>query len=152
MVIPTARGRGLLLALVATLGILAAATIRRGGALACRLSLALVPVGVALWGAHLLFHLVTGGRAVWPVLERALTTSAPAWALACACDAPSWLTTVQLLLLDAGLLLTLYLGWRIAGRRARRSPFAAFGAFAAVLWLAGVWILLQPMTMRGTLS
>ncbi len=151
MVIPTERGRLLLLGLAVAAAFLAAATIRRGGALACRLSLALVPLGSALWGAHLLFHLVTGGRALWPVIQRALAASAPAWALGCACDAPSWLTTMELLLLDAGLLFTLYLGWRIAGTCAR-SSFAAFAALAATLWLAGVWILLQPMPMRGTLS
>ena len=155
MVIPTERGRLLLLVLVAAAAFLAAAAIRCGGALACRLSLALVPLGSALWGAHLLFHLVTGGRALWPVIQRTFAASAPAWALGCACDAPSWLTTVQLLLLDAGLLLTLYLGWRIAGRPAREPSFVAFAVFAtlaAALWLAGVWMLLQPMPMRGTLS
>jgi hypothetical protein len=155
MVIPTERGRLLLLGLVAAVALLAAVAIRRGGALACRLSLALVPLGAALWGAHLLFHLVTGGRALWPVLQRALAVGAPAWVLGCACGAPSWLKTAELLLFDAGLLLTLYLGWRIAGRRARDPSFPAFAAFAGsatALWLTGVWILLQPMAMRGTLS
>ena len=62
--------------------------------------------------------------------------------------------SVQLLLLDAGLLLTLYLGWRFAHQW-------AVSAVRAVLlllpWAATVtvgvcrrlWILLQPMQMRG---
>jgi cytochrome c oxidase assembly factor CtaG/ferredoxin len=149
MVIPTERERAVLLMLVAGAALVAAGAIRRGGALCCRLSIALIPLGSAMWAAHLLFHLVTGGRALWPIIQRALALGAPAWALGCACDVPSWLTTIELLLLDAGLLFTLYLGWRITRARARYLPFAMV---AAALWLAGVWILLQPMQMRGTLS
>jgi hypothetical protein len=53
------------------------------------------------------------------------------------------------LLLDAGLLFSLYLGWKIARSLPRYLPFATF---AAALWAAGVWILLQPMQMRGMLT
>ena len=37
---------------------------------ACRLSLALVPLGLAMWAGHSLFHVVTGWSTAWP-------TSAP---------------------------------------------------------------------------
>jgi hypothetical protein len=90
--------------------------------LAHRLAFALVPIGFAMWLAHLLFHLAG------PLLS------------------------MQILILDGGLLLTLYVGWRIAAQYARGGR--AFGMLAAVacgLYAAGAWILLQPMQMRGTM-
>jgi hypothetical protein len=62
--------------------------------------------------------------------------------------------SIQLLLLDAGLLLTLYLGWRFAQQRTKGAARAVLfllpwaGTVAAV-YAADVWILLQPMQMRG---
>jgi hypothetical protein len=69
---------------------------------------------------------------------------------------PSWLTPAQILLLDAGLLLTLYIGWRIAFQYSGklRSALALAAPWAAVsfgLYAAGIWILFQPMQMRGML-
>jgi len=87
-----------------------------------RLALALVPLGLATWAAHWGYHLLAG------------------WATARA------LLPLQLLLLDAGLLLSLYAAWRVAGSARRALPWAAV---AAALWIAGVWIFLQPMPMRG---
>src|SRR5262249_46261804 len=43
-----------------------------GRALFCRLSLALVPLGLGMWAAHVSFHLFTGWRSLWPVAQRAL--------------------------------------------------------------------------------
>ena len=62
--------------------------------------------------------------------------------------------SIQLLLLDMGLLLTLYLGWRLARQWAVRSGRAVlillpWAATVALAYAAGVWILLQPMQMRG---
>jgi cytochrome c oxidase assembly factor CtaG/polyferredoxin len=117
-----------------------------------RFALTLVPIGVAMWAAHLLFHFATGWALAGPAFERAVTgTITPTAALAIV---PDWLTPVQILLLDGGLLLTLYVGWKIAlqyaehGRRA--FSFAApWGALACGLYAAGIWILFQPMQMRG---
>ena len=58
------------------------------------------------------------------------------------------------MLLDAGLLLTLYVSWRLAQRREGKSKsalgvFVPWGSIAVALYAAGVWILLQPMQMRG---
>ncbi len=88
-----------------------------------RLSFALVPVGISMWAAHLLYHL---GTAWFPTVS---TRLAP----------------LQILLLDAGLLLTLYLLWRIGGIVAG-VPWALL---SVGLYAAGVWIFLQPMQMRG---
>ena len=61
---------------------------------------------------------------------------------------------VQALLLDAGLLLTLYLAWRIAllYTPRLRDAFrlsAPWAGVATALYAAGVWIILQPMQLRG---
>jgi cytochrome c oxidase assembly factor CtaG len=135
---------GLLLAAA----LLGAGALALGRALFCRYSLALVPLGLGMWAAHLSFHLVTGWRSLWPVVQRMLGM-APGWSMACSGVAPDGLVSFELLLLDAGLLLSLYVGWRIAGTLARFLPFAGF---AVALWAAGALILLQPMQMRGMLS
>ena len=60
--------------------------------------------------------------------------------------------------LDVGLLLSLYTGYRIASVSIRRASQAlkmlrALGsALIVLLFAAGVWIVLQPMQMRGTLQ
>jgi hypothetical protein len=54
---------------------------------------------------------------------------------------------LELLLLDAGLLLTLWVIWQVAERTPLRAAPAA--ALATVFWAGGVWILCQPMAMRG---
>jgi hypothetical protein len=64
------------------------------------------------------------------------------------------MNVLQTLLLDAGLLLTLYLAWRIALAYAPRLGdafrlFAPWAGIAAALYITGVWIFLQPMQMRG---
>jgi ferredoxin len=138
-----------LLALLAASFFLAALGFALGRALFCRFSLALAPLGLGMWAAHLSFHLVTGWRSVWPVVERMLGAARPDWSLACPGLAPTALITFELLLVDAGLLLSLYVGWRIARTLRRYLPFAVL---AVVLWGAGVLILLQPMQMRGMLS
>ena len=61
---------------------------------------------------------------------------------------------LQTLLLDAGLLLALYLAWRIALVYAPRVRdafrlFAPWAGIATALYVTGVWIFLQPMQMRG---
>jgi hypothetical protein len=126
----------------------------------CRLSLALVPLGLAMWGAHVLVHLLTGWNTPWPVLQRATTElgigwlGQPHWTMSSLPLASETLVATQLLLLDAGLLLSLYIGWRVANAFAPRvwasvrllTPWAAV---AAGLYASGIWILLQPMQMRG---
>jgi hypothetical protein len=112
-------------------------------------SLALVPLGAAMWAAHLVFHLSTGLLTVVPVMERVLK-AAPDWGLSAHPLFANSLAPLQLLLLDGGLLLTLYIGWRCnAGIGKRVRSFAPWGVLATALYAAGVWILLQPMQMRG---
>lgn len=95
-----------------------------------RFVLALAPMGFAMWCAHLLYHLTT------PF------------------GVPGWITDLQILVLDAGLLLTLYVCWRVAQQSAARvqrelAIAAPWAGLSCALYGVGIWILLQPMQMRG---
>ena len=130
-------------------------------AIACRLALALVPIGVAMWSAHFLFHFATGIGTALPVAQRALAdlgaawVGAPDWSHAAAMRSPGWLTGVELLLLDAGLLLEpggrLALGARPERRPRRGAPWRCIsrGRRWPSRCGAGAWIVFQPMQMRG---
>lgn len=116
-----------------------------------RLIFTLVPLGFAMWGAHLLYHFATGWRGPWAVLQQRFLGTQGQIAMPAI---PDWLTAAQLLLLDAGLLLTLYVSWRVAVQSAQklRTAFGLVTPWAALsiaLYSAGAWILFQPMQMRG---
>lgn len=118
-----------------------------------RSALALVPIGVAMWAAHLLYHLATSFSAAWPAAQRAATGAITSMTLM---SSPDWLTPAQILLLDAGLLLTLYVGWRVARQYSGKIGTAAgllapWAVLSGALYAAGIWILFQPMQMRGML-
>jgi hypothetical protein len=67
-------------------------------------------------------------------------------------QAPAWWPPTEILLLDAGLLLTLYLGWRLAARTAGAwKVLTPWAILTVLLYAAGLWILFQPMQMRGML-
>jgi cytochrome c oxidase assembly factor CtaG len=136
----------------------------------CRGALALVPLGASMWAAHLVFHLATGGGALLPVVQRAASDlgvqalGTPSWAMAAPSSGQTWLLPALLLIVDAGLLLTLWVAWQIATSSANvaRNAVAArplrpaglllpWGGLACALWIAAVWILLQPMQMRGAM-
>jgi len=127
--------------------------------LVCRFALALVPLGLAMWTAHCLFHLLAGWRSAVPVVQRLASglLGPPRWAMSASAVDADRLLGVDLLLLDLGLLLTLWVGWRIAGsyggRPGRSIGLAGPWALLAVaLWLTGIWTFLQPMEMRGLMS
>lgn len=127
-----------------------------------RLALALVPLGMAMWVVHFLVHLHGGALSAVPVAERlagdmGLWRGEPDWALSHVMAAPGDdFLSLQILLLDLGLLATLHLGWRVvrpgvahAGQAV--GALAPWAGVACTLFLAGVWILFQPMEMRGML-
>jgi ferredoxin len=131
--------------------------------LTCDFTMALAPLGLAMWGAHFLFHLITGAPTALPVLQRAATDlgltwlGTPDWAAGSFAFVRGWSPALQVLLLDGGLLLTLYVAWRIAHRhspqfRSAARAFFPWAALATVLFGIGVWIFLQPMQMRGLTS
>jgi cytochrome c oxidase assembly factor CtaG/ferredoxin len=121
---------------------------------------AFMPLGFSMWLIHFSSHLIGGGQAALPVVQRAAmdlgikTFGSPDWSLSSAMPSLDWLPSLELLLLDVGLLFTLYIGWRIAARF--RFTFvrtlglnASWAALAFVLYSIGVWIVFQPMQMRG---
>ncbi len=164
MVSPGAIGNYLALAvLVAAAAVaLTFATRSTSKELFCRFSQALLPLGLAMWAAHLLFHLITGWATLNPALHQATADLgwhlfAPAqWRMVQPLLPPNTMLSLQLLLLDAGLLLTLYLGWRLARQWATSAGRALllllpWATMVAVAYATGVWIMLQPMQMRGVM-
>jgi cytochrome c oxidase assembly factor CtaG len=128
----------------------------------CRLALSLVPAGLAMWAAHLLFHLSTSWSSAWPVLQSVawdvgiLRLGTPAWTAATSLFTPEMLLGVQLAFLDAGLLLSLYVGWRTAQAYTKKTGdtfrlWTPWAAFVGGLFASGIWVCLQPMQMRGML-
>jgi hypothetical protein len=81
-------------------------------------------------------------------MEHGLTfLGVPAWVCSCCRPATTWLLPLEILFLDVGLLLSLYTGYRLAPTRKALAPWALL---LVLLFAAGVWILFQPMQMRGT--
>lgn len=116
-----------------------------------RFSYALVPVGVAVWLAHYLFHFVTGFWSFVPVLQALAGSPSPDWTLAGA-PAAEWLLPLELGFLFLGFLVSAVAAGQIA-RSARLPATAAlpWQALALILTAAAVWLMNQPMEMRGTL-
>lgn len=129
---------------------------------ATRFSYALVPVGFGVWLAHYSFHFLASCDAVIPAFQRLANDfgwtglGEPEWVYACCRPVASWLPRLEILLLDLGLLLSLYSGYRIALTQTERTSqalkgFAPWALLIVFLFAVGVWIVLQPMQMRGTL-
>ncbi len=126
---------------------------------ATRFSRALVPIGFSMWLAHYGYHLLTSYRTAIPAAQRFAAGlglpvfGEPAWGDSCCLPAPGWLPRFEIVCLDLGLLLSLYAGYRIALNHATRPgrAFAPWALLIALLFATGVWIVLQPMQMRGTM-
>jgi cytochrome c oxidase assembly factor CtaG len=125
-----------------------------------RFALAMVPLGAAMWAAHFLFHLLSGYASAWPVLQRVAADwggrflGAPDLSLSAMRLGADSLLSLQTLLLGGGLLLTLFVGWRVARDyvprpRSALALLAPWAVLAVALYLAGIWIFFQPMQMRG---
>jgi ferredoxin len=127
------------------------------GGVAVSYAYALVPLGFAMWLAHYSFHLVTGVFTVIPVTQAA-ALDLLGWS---ALGAPLW----RLAGLRPGLIYPIQLGCLLLG--AMGSLAAAYGisdreypdrrGWATVPWAmvtmalvgAAIWIVSQPMEMRG---
>ena len=129
---------------------------------ATRYAFALVPLGFGMWLAHYSFHFVTSYDTVIPTTQRFAADMGwtifgePLWNCSCCRPAADWLPRLQILFLDFGMLLSLYAVFRIATAESgpTRRALAALIPWAVVIGLlfaAGVWIVLQPMQMRGTM-
>jgi hypothetical protein len=120
--------------------------------LTCSFTLTLAPVGFSMWLAHFSNHLFAGWSTVIPAVERFVSRASsvnysPAWT-------PNWIPSLELCFLDLGLLITLYTTWRVARRFANGDRMALiamspWAVLAGALYSAGIWIVFQPMQMRG---
>ena len=135
------------------------ARLRSSGQVLCRLALALVPLGLSMWSAHVLFHLLTGwssalaGRSArgrgrrracagGGELGRWSRLSSPRTGC-CGCRSCSWTSASWSRCTWAG---------GSCAARARASalgPLVPWVAVAVSLYAVGVWTFLQPMAMRG---
>ena len=121
---------------------------------ATRYAYALVPLGFGMWLAHYCYHFLTSYDTAVPVAQRfaadlGLTSlGKTAWDSACCRPVTPWLLPLELLFLDVGLVLSLYTAYRLAPTIKAVAPWALLNV---LLFAAGVWILFQPMQMRGTI-
>lgn len=131
---------------------------------------ALVPLGFGMWLAHYAFHFLTGALTIIPVVQSFLADAGlyagtPAWGLGPLVPA-EWLFPIEAMLLYLGALGSIVVAFQIAvatlnarGPSARRRPQPAAVLATAAPWLTltllllgfGLWIMLQPMEMRGTM-
>jgi cytochrome c oxidase assembly factor CtaG/ferredoxin len=129
---------------------------------ASRFVFALVPIGFGMWIAHYSFHFFTSWPSALPVAQRFAadrgwaTLGAPAWECACCQDVSAWIPQFEILMLDFGLLASLYVAFRIAESSAGSvwqglRAMTPWGMLIVGLFAIGVWIVFQPMEMRGTL-
>jgi len=124
-----------------------------------RYAYALIPLGVGMWAAHYSFHLLTGFWSFIPVVQRLLSDlgwpvlGAPRWGLGSVLPM-GWLDPVETGLLGLGLVGSLLVAYRIAAGDRPDRPWRMFlpwAALAVLVWGAAVWLMAQPMEMRGML-
>jgi polyferredoxin len=118
--------------------------------LVTRFAYALVPLGFSIWLAHYSFHALSGLLTFIPVMQDALGLGTPAWHLRGV--PPGMLLPLEYGLLALGVVGSLLVAHRIAARdypdRARLA-FAPWATLILVLGAAAVWLMAQPMQMRG---
>jgi cytochrome c oxidase assembly factor CtaG len=132
-------------------------------AVATRYIYTLIPLGFGMWLAHYGFHLFTSYETIVPVGQRFMADlglvdlGEPNWRSACCMPSPGWLLRAELIFLDFGFLLSLYTAYRLSSSDGLRRGQVVKGLlpWSALIWLlflVGVWIVFQPMEMRGTLA
>jgi hypothetical protein len=126
--------------------------------LVTRYSYSLVPVGFGVWVSHFMFHFLTGVLTIVPVVQSALAdmglggAAGPRWDLGPILPR-SWLFPLEVGLMGLGWFGSLLVAFRIAERESPKRTWRAFLPWAGLLLLlllAGVWLMSQPMEMRGT--
>lgn len=122
-----------------------------------RYAIAFLPLGFGVWLAHYAFHFFTGLWTVVPVAQHALRSAGIAWF-----GEPNWrlggisaeaVWPLELCFLGlgaAGTLAVLYGLSRVDAPDARGRAFAPWATLCVLLLVAAVWLLAQPMEMRGT--
>lgn len=127
-------------------------------ALVKRFAPCIVPMGFGIWLAHYGFHFFTGVLTIVPVVQNAVLEAygsallgQPQWQLGGLSE--SVVYPMEVGFMSLGLLGSLAVAWSIAREVAPRRTPAAFGPWAAVnvvLFASAMWVMSQPMDMRGT--
>jgi hypothetical protein len=124
---------------------------------ATRYAYALVPLGASMWLAHYGFHFLTGALTIIPLVQSAIAgvglpiLGEPFWTLT---GLPkSAVSPLQIGFLLLGLTGSLVVTRHLAEEDLPHHALSASAPLAAIcllLFAAAVWIILQPMDMRGT--
>jgi hypothetical protein len=132
--------------------------LRRGLlALAVRYAHSLVPLGFGVWLAHYAFHFFTGMFTVVPVVQNALAElgwpvlGRPHWGLCGLREEAVY--SVEVGFLGLGLVGSWIVAVRLARQDHPEAPIRAWAPWSvlhAILWIFAMWVLAQPMEMRGT--
>jgi hypothetical protein len=125
--------------------------------LAMRHAYGLVPLGFAVWLSHYSFHFLTGFFTFIPVAQSALVSAgwpilgSPRWGLV---GLPqSAVYPLELGFLGLGLLGSLLVSYRLSeeGSAPRTGmSFAPWAVLSVMIWIAAMWLMSQPMEMRGS--
>ncbi len=126
--------------------------------LAVRYSFVLVPLGFGTWLAHYSFHFLLGLYTFIPVAQNALVEiglpifGRPNWTLV-GLRLP-WVHVFEYGFLVLGLIGSLIVGYGLARSERTNYPmriFAIWSGVSLVIWVFALWLMSQPMEMRGTL-
>jgi hypothetical protein len=124
--------------------------------LAARYSYSLAPIGFGIWLAHYGFHFLTGLYTIVPVTQAALADlgwavlGQPHWTLAGL--TPNVVKLFEIGFITLGLLGSMLVSYATAATEEVEHPFRAFIPWAVLsLIIAGaaLWLMFQPMEMRG---
>ncbi len=122
-----------------------------------RHSYALVPLGFGIWLSHYGFHFLTGLYTIVPVFQSVLASTGwpilgePFWRLGGLPE--NVIYPIELGFLGLGLLGSLLVVYRQAEEDAEAHTgrlFSVWGGLCLLLWVSALWLLSQPMEMRGT--
>ncbi len=125
-----------------------------------RFAYSIVPIGMGMWLAHYAFHFMTGALTIIPVVQSFLNDSGfdagqPQWQLGYIVPA-EWIFPIQTILLYLGALGSLVVAFQIAlnhynNRNIALRAFLPWGILSILMLFAALWIMFQPMEMRGTI-
>jgi hypothetical protein len=129
-----------------------------------RYSFALVPLGFGMWLAHYSFHFLTGFWTFVPVVQRFVADAlgfallgVPRWDLGALLPA-AWLDPLEIGFLGLGWFGSLLVAYHLAEKDAARDSgetrqvwrvFLPWAALSTLLLASAIWLMSQPMEMRG---
>lgn len=123
-----------------------------------RYSRSLIPIGFGIWLAHYGFHFLTGCLTVIPVTQNAALRSfgtsilgEPRWQLGGLPE--SIVIPIEIGFMTLGLVGSLVVAWSISQQQVRPKAWPSFLPWCVLLigiFVCAVWIMNQPMDMRGT--